>query len=54
MARNSNGYYDRVITLRLVTEGDSQHWDWETLLDLNPVLEKVEILKVEDLHELAE
>lgn len=48
MARNSDGNYDRVITLHLVTEGDPQHWDWETLLDLNPVYEKVEIVKVED------
>ena len=53
MARNSNGNYDRVITLRIVAAGDPQHWDWETILDLNPVTEKVEVIKVEELCDIT-
>lgn len=47
MARTSKGQYDRLVTLRLVTEGDPQYWDWETLLDLHPD-EVVQVVNVED------
>jgi hypothetical protein len=47
MARNSNGQYDRLVTLRLVTNGDPQYFDYPTLLGLESD-EAVEIVNVED------
>lgn len=47
MARTSNGQYDRLVTLRLVTDGDPQYWDFTTLFDLNPN-ESVQVVNVED------
>lgn len=47
MARNSNGQYDRLVTLRIVTDGDPQYYDWTDLLDLSPE-ESVQVVNVED------
>lgn len=43
--RNSNGTYDKVVTIRVVTHGDPEQFDWDTLLDIGPE-EKVELVKV--------
>ncbi|MCA1799793.1 MAG: hypothetical protein LC650_00680 [Actinobacteria bacterium] len=47
MARNSNGMYDKLVTLRVIAEGDPKLWDWDTLLALDKG-ESVQIVNVED------
>lgn len=49
MARNSKGQYDRLVTLRLVTNGDPQFFDWEQILfGHNPDDETVQVVRVDD------
>lgn len=47
MARNSKGQYDKLVTLRVVTNGNPEFFDYDVLFAVQDG-ESVEIVKVED------